>query len=102
MPWGREERTLQAEDDLGLRCKRPKSWVQGDGGVGELLEEARPAGEELGGGCQVSRFLELKSQISGFCSKMLICRAQGHPELAALVEDERQRREMELLHPDEV
>ena len=33
---------------------------------------------------------------------MLICRAQGTPELAALVEDERQRREMELLHPDEV
>ena len=69
MSLGREERTLQAEGDLGLRSQRQESKVQNLGGAGRLLEEACQTGEELGGGCQVNRFLELKSQISGFCSK---------------------------------
>ena len=69
MSLGREERTLQAEGDLGLRSQRQESKVQNLGGAGRLLEEAFQTREELGRGCQVSRFLELKSQISGFCSK---------------------------------
>ena len=47
------------------------------------------------------RFLELKTQISKMLIGVFCCRDRGHPELATLVEAERQRREMELLHPDE-
>ena len=53
VPLGWEEPILPAEGDLGHRSQSPKSKVQNLGGVGKLLEEACPTGEELGGGCQV-------------------------------------------------
>ena len=81
MSVGREERNLQAVGDLGLRSQTgvrltvcQVRQVEDLGGVGRLLEDACPAGEEPGGGRQVRRFipfLDFEPQITGLKSQKI-------------------------------
>ena len=101
---GWEQPTLPAEGVLGLWSQ---SQVQNLGGAGSLLDKACPKGEDLGGGSQVIRSPCLKSPecAQKYCRAPCLddwrCHcgnAEGHPELAIMVEAERQRRKIEFLH----